>query len=51
MNMRLDFADVKPTMLNFAVVTLMASMGIVFAKYVTARFIPNSPLADFFGAV
>lgn len=51
MRLNLDFADVKPTMLNFAVVTLMASMGIVFAKYATARFLPNTPLADFFGAV
>lgn len=47
----MDFADIKPTMLNFAVVTLMASMGIVFAKYVTARFLPDTPLSDFFGAV
>ncbi len=36
--MNLDMADVRPSVISFLMVTLMAIAGIVLAKYVFNRF-------------
>lgn len=36
--MDLEFADVKPSVLNWLIVTLMAVTGIVFLKFILAKF-------------
>jgi len=48
--MMLDFADVKPTVYSFLVVTIMAIVGIVAAKYLFNRWrVPG--LTDLVNAV
>jgi hypothetical protein len=36
--MELDFAEVKPSLLNWLIITLMAVTGIVFLKWVLNRW-------------
>ena len=49
MGITLDMADVKPSVLNWIVVTLLAMTGIVFFKWAMARW-PVPGLADFVNA-
>lgn len=46
----LDFADIKPSVYTWVVVTLMAVSGIVALKYAMARW-PVKGLADVVNAV
>ena len=45
--MELELADVRPSLLSWLVVTLMAITGIVFAKWLMAKFpIPGLESSD-----
>jgi riboflavin transporter FmnP len=47
---KIDFAEVKPSLLNVVIVGLMACIFIVFMKFVTTRWqVPG--LTQFFAAV
>lgn len=46
----LDFADVKPSVLSWATVGIMASTFIVLMKFILAKW-PIGPLSTFFAAV
>ena len=48
--MLMDFADVKPSVYTFLMVTIMAAVGIVFFKYVFNRW-PVTGVTDFWNAV
>jgi len=50
MAVELDMADVKPTVISWVIVTLMAVSGIVMLKYAMARW-PVKGLADIVNAV
>ena len=45
-----DFADVKPSLVNVILVGLMASIFIVFSKWVFTKY-PVSGITEFFNAV
>lgn len=47
--MKFDLADVKPSVLSWLVVTLLAVSGIVAGKYLLNRF-PVPGLTDLFNA-
>ena len=49
MALTLDMADVKPSILNWVIVTLLAVTGIVFGKWLLARY-PIPGLSDIFNA-
>ncbi len=46
----LDFADVKPSVLSWATVGIMATTFIVLMKFILAKW-PIGPLSTFFAAV
>lgn len=48
--MNLELADVRPSLLSWLVVTLMAITGIVFAKWFVVK-VPIPGLATLVGAV
>lgn len=48
--MEFDMADVKPSVVSWVIVTLMAVSGIVVLKYVMARW-PVKGLADVVNSV
>lgn len=48
--MNIDFAEVKPSLLNWAIVGLMAVLFIVFAKYILNRY-PVTGLTELINAV
>lgn len=48
--MEFDMADVKPSLISWIIVTLMAVSGIVVLKYVMARW-PVKGLSDVVNAV
>lgn len=50
MPLMLDMADVKPSLVSWVIVTLMAISGIVVFKYVLARW-PIKGLSDVVNAV
>lgn len=48
--MELDFAEVKPSLLNWAIIGLMAVTFIAFAKFVSAKWsIPG--VSDLVGSI
>lgn len=48
--MELDFADIKPSVLNLLLVTFMAAVGLSAMKYISARF--NIPgFRELFGSI
>lgn len=47
----LDFADVKPSLLNWAVVGLMAVTFIAFFKYFFAAIMPVAGLTELFASL
>lgn len=49
--MTMDFADVKPSLLNWAVVGLMAVTFISFWKYVLARFNIGFGIGELFASI
>jgi len=48
--MEIDFAEVKPSVLNWVIVGLMAATFIVFGKWVFTRY-PIRGVSDFFNAL
>lgn len=38
MKLDLDFADIRPSVFNFAQITIIAILGIVLLKFITARY-------------
>jgi hypothetical protein len=48
--MELDFAEVKPSLLNWVIIGLMACTFIVFAKWLLVKY-PVRGLTDFIAAV
>lgn len=48
--MKIDFAEVKPSILNWAIVGLMAVLFIAFAKFVLNKY-PVSGLTDLINSV
>lgn len=49
--MTMDFADVKPSLLNWAVVGLMAVTFISFWKYLLARFNIGFGIGELFASI
>jgi hypothetical protein len=49
--MELDFADVRPSVISWVIVGLMAVTFIVFAKFVVNKWIQNDEVKNFVNAV
>lgn len=49
--MEFDLADVKPSVLSWLIVGVMAVTFIVFAKFAVNKWVPNDDIKAFFNAV
>ena len=49
--MTLDMADVRPSVISWVIVGLMAITFIVFAKFAVNKWIPNADVQAFVNAI
>lgn len=49
--MEFDFADVKPSVLSWVIVGMMAVTFIVFAKFAVNKWVPNQDVKNFVNSI
>ena len=49
--MELDFADVKPSVISWLMVGVMAVTFIVFAKFAVNKWVGNAEVKSFFNSI